>query len=114
MECMSCVRRIVCAWIIAGLAILRITTHLVYSSDLEDRVIAFDVPSQALESGLVLYAGQAHVQMIVRAEVPKGLRTQELKGRFDARDALKTLLGKTGLTFDVTGPSTVTIHDKGR
>lgn len=77
-----------------------------------DRKIRFDIPSQALSTALIAYAEQANVQLIVPAEALAGLTAMALRGEFDAKTALGTLLAQSNLGFEVTGPRTITVRRK--
>ncbi len=59
---------------------------------------SFNLPEQEATKSLPEFARQAGIQIAAPTEQLKGMRTPELKGEFDVREALEQLLQGTGLT----------------
>lgn len=70
----------------------------------------FDIPPQPLASGLTLFGRQSGVQLAVDTELVSTLRTQGLKGRYTAEAGLRRLLSGTGITYEFTNPTSVTLR----
>ncbi len=72
----------------------------------DDSVIGkmyFDIPGQELQSALISFGVQAKLSVIVPVELTSDKRSTPVVGYFYFSDALKMLLGRTGLTaaFDL-------------
>jgi iron complex outermembrane receptor protein len=72
----------------------------------------FDVPVQPVETALIVFAKQAHIQLLVTPNLPKGLPETGLSGSYDISTALRILLRDTGLEFQFAGPDTITVRPK--
>ena len=74
-----------------------------------DKLVLFDIQAQTLQSALVQFGVQAHVQLSVpvNAEMRR-LRAPLIRGSYTSRQALTRLLSGTGLRF-VTHKQTVEI-----
>lgn len=79
---------------------------------LETSTVQFSVPVQPIDTALIAYAEQAHVQLVVSNTILKGLGVRGLNGTYDRQTALGILLRDTGLEFQITGPDTVTVTKK--
>lgn len=69
----------------------------------------FDVPAQPLAAALGVFGRQAGMQVTVDATMVGQARSQAVKGRFKARDALHRLLTGTGLAARYTGDRTAVL-----
>src|ERR1700741_1440156 len=58
---------------------------------------AFDLPAEAATKSIPEFARQAGIQIIAPGSKLRGIRTPALKGGFDVRAALATLIHGTGL-----------------
>src|ERR1700742_264014 len=72
-----------------------------FAVDLE-RKVDFDVPAQSLSAALIQFSHQAKVQVIVSENISQQT-TQGITGSHTIREALKQLLGTTGLGYRVVG-----------
>lgn len=70
----------------------------------------FDIPPQPLASALTLFGRQSGVQLAVDTELVSTLRTQGLKGRYTAEAGLRRLLRGTGIAYEFTNPTSVTLR----
>jgi hypothetical protein len=59
---------------------------------------AFDIASQPLDRALTVYSAQAHIQVLVEGELTSGLSSPGASGTYTPEEALRRLLGGTGLT----------------
>jgi len=75
--------------------------------DLERRV-DFDIPAQSLSAALIQFSHQAKIQVISSDNISQQT-TQGIRGQRTIREALKQLLGATGLSYRVIGDSSITI-----
>lgn len=76
----------------------------------EQRMIAFNIPSQDLNGALLSFARTAGVQVFYDADSVKGLRSAELNGTFSVQQGLARLLSSSGLTWQMSGSNTVTLR----
>jgi len=58
---------------------------------------SFDVPADAADKSLKRFSEQAGLEFVFPSELTRGVRTQPVKGTMTAREALDTMLAKTGL-----------------
>lgn len=73
--------------------------------------IAFDIPEQDLNRGVLLFAQRAGVQVFYDTAKLQGRRSLAVSGTLTPAEALARLLAGTGLTYRFTGPNQVTIVD---
>jgi iron complex outermembrane receptor protein len=93
----SCASRSVMALLVFGALLSRTSAALAGNLD---RVVVFDIQAQALQSALVQFGVQAHVQLGVSVDRQlRRLRVPALKGAYTGRQALSILLSGTGLKF---------------
>jgi hypothetical protein len=93
--------------IIAGGITSLVSAGAARSAEL-DREVEFHIAAQRLDSALLEYSTQAHVQLAVAAKTVGELRTGGLNGRLTAGAALTVLLRDTGLVYTAVG-HTVTV-----
>jgi len=67
------------------------------------------IPPQDLNSAILAFADGAGIQVFYDVEKLRGLRTQGVRGRYSAEQALRLLLAGTGVTNRFTGADTVTL-----
>jgi len=82
---------------------------LAISDPSRTQLIAFDIPSQPLATALPELGRQADIDVVFYVDADKGALAPALQGRFTTEDALKALLGGTGLTYHYLNAKTVTI-----
>src|ERR1700677_3671593 len=75
--------------------------------DLE-RKVDFDIPAQSLSAALIQFSHQARIQVIASDDISQQT-TQGITGSHTIREALKQLLGATGLGYRAIGDSSITI-----
>src|ERR1700677_3551002 len=75
--------------------------------DLE-RKVDFDIPAQSLSAALIQFSHQARIQVIASDDISQQT-TQGITGAHTIREALKQLLGATGLSYRVVGDNSITI-----
>lgn len=92
---------IVLALMLAGPALM--------SAFAQDGGVPFDIPAQPLPAALDVFAEQAHVQMLYKAEAVSGLQSTAVSGQFTPAQALQNLLQGTGLSVQSGGPNTMTV-----
>jgi outer membrane receptor protein involved in Fe transport len=73
-----------------------------------DRKVDFDIPAQSLSAALIQFSSQAKIQVIASDNISQQT-TQGIAGAHTIREALKQLLGATGLGYRVVGDSSITI-----
>ena len=73
--------------------------------------IAFDIPAQDLNRGVLKFAQRAGVQVFYDTAKLQGRRSSAVSGTLTPQEALSRLLAGTGLTYRFTGPAQVTIVD---
>jgi outer membrane receptor protein involved in Fe transport len=78
-----------------------------FAVDLE-RKVDFDIPAQSLSAALIQFSHQAKIQVIASDNISQQT-TQGITGQHTVREALKQLLGATGLGYRVVGDSSITI-----
>jgi len=70
----------------------------------------FEIPAQPLSSALVLFGQQSGLQVTVDGSVVRSLTAQTVSGMMTAQQALQRLLAGTGLSYAVSGGTTIAIH----
>jgi iron complex outermembrane receptor protein len=78
-----------------------------FAVDLE-RKVDFDIPAQSLSAALIQFSHQAKIQVIASDDMSRQ-STQGISGSHTIREALKQLLGTTGLGYRVVGDNSITI-----
>jgi len=78
-----------------------------WSADL-GRTIAFNIPAQPLDSALIAFAKQAHVQVVIAPFATQGMSAPAVTGSLSAGAALTELLDASGLRYQEFG-DTVTV-----
>jgi iron complex outermembrane recepter protein len=78
-----------------------------FAVDLE-RKVEFDIPAQSLSAALIEFSHQAKIQVIASDDMSRQT-TQGITGPHTIREALKQLLGTTGLSYRVVGDNSITI-----
>jgi len=73
------------------------------------RTVAFDIPPQPLAQALTAFARQSGLQMAVDTASVAGKTSVAVSGPFAVEDALRTLLSGTGLAYQFTSASAVTV-----
>jgi iron complex outermembrane recepter protein len=68
-----------------------------------------DIPAQGLGPALNTFARDRDLQVVYRSEVVGSLRTRGARGELTVDEALKQLLGGTGLTYRFLDEKTVTV-----
>ena len=81
-------------------------------SNLETRQ-RFDIPAQPLDTALLAFSDQAHIQVLMWAGARSDTRSPGAVGGLRALDALRALLENTGLTFQAIDETTVAIRPAG-
>ena len=74
--------------------------------------IAFNIPSQPLESGLVAFSQQADINIIGVTAILREHRVAVLKGDLTKAEALDRLLQGTGLSYEMINDTAVSIFVK--
>ncbi|TWT12667.1 TonB-dependent siderophore receptor [Reyranella sp. CPCC 100927] len=74
----------------------------------------FEIPAQPLSSALVLFGQQSGLQVTVDGSVVRSLSAQAVSGTMTAQQALQRLLAGTGLTYAVSGGTTIAIQSAPR
>tara|TARA_R110001592_G_scaffold81299_5_gene241396 strand:- start:4141 stop:6615 length:2475 start_codon:yes stop_codon:yes gene_type:complete len=74
----------------------------------------FDIPAQPLAQALIAFKEQSGLQLAYKTEAVAGLATRGVNGAMTQADALIRLLDGTGLVFDFTAVSTVTLARAGK
>ncbi len=69
-----------------------------------------NIPAQALEPALHVFAKERAIQVVYRSEVVGDLKTRGATGELTANEALQQLLDGTGLTFRYLNDGAVTIE----
>ena len=72
--------------------------------------VDFNIQPQALESALIAFTEQAHVQLVVNSDDVRSLRAPGVVGQLSADEALKRLLIASGLTYQMTESGTVIVR----
>jgi iron complex outermembrane receptor protein len=101
-------QRVLRAFLIGSLLAASFASQTVLAQE-PSRRSQFNIPAQSLDSALLAFADQADVQVVVSADVVKGLSTRGISGWFTTDTALQTLLAQTGLKFGTFGERTYSI-----
>lgn len=59
--------------------------------------IKFDLPADVVARSLKTFAHQSGLEVLISAELGRGVRTQPVKGEFTPREAVNRMLSRTGL-----------------
>lgn len=78
------------------------------------REIQFEVPSQPLSSALLQFSEQSSVQVVTLGSSLSGLTSPGVSGKYRVGEALRLILGGTGLTFNSVGGNTVSLVPAGK
>lgn len=73
------------------------------------REVQFDIPAQALDTGIVEFSRQAQIQVITAGTDLRGRRTAGVSGKRSIAAALTQLLGDSGLSFKAVGESAIAV-----
>jgi outer membrane receptor protein involved in Fe transport len=82
---------------------------LTYAADALSQTADFSIEPQEVETALHEWSRQADVQVMVGSTEVAGQRTNGVRGRLSAANALSRLLRNTGLTYELAGGNTVTV-----
>lgn len=75
--------------------------------------IAFEIPAGPLPAALSAFGERTGLQLLYPADVARGLVSPGVSGLMTPADALRRLLGGTGLLYRFTNASTVTVERPG-
>ena len=78
-------------------------------ADPDEAQVAFDIPSQPLDSGLVVYSLQADINIISVTDILRPHVTNDIKGDLTKSQALTLLLEGTGLDYKVINDTAISI-----
>jgi iron complex outermembrane receptor protein len=78
-----------------------------------DRIVRFDIESQALEKALVTFSQQANIQVVINVGSMGSAEAPALKAVVPARIGLARLLRGTGYQFAAIGSRTVSVMPEG-
>jgi len=76
---------------------------------LAEQKLRVDIPSQPLASALEKFGQQTGVQILYAADAMSGKTSAPLTGQYSTEQALKILLGKSGLSYRFTDDHTVAV-----
>jgi iron complex outermembrane receptor protein len=96
---------VVCAPILALFAVSIVATPVLARALDLDRVVTFSIEPQPIESALITFSKQAHIQVLISPNANSKAEAPALNATVSARIALDTLLRNTGLTYAATGES---------
>jgi outer membrane receptor protein involved in Fe transport len=95
-------------------ALLCLLSHPLGSSAVAEPAAAspvdFDIPAQPISSALRAYARQANLQLLVLTDGLEAVQSNAVVGKYEARNALRTLLAGTGLQAEHRPDATVAIR----
>ncbi|MDR4496073.1 MAG: TonB-dependent receptor [Nitrospirales bacterium] len=77
------------------------------------QTVNFDIPPQFLASALKLFSEQADLQFAYTTEELEGVQASGVSGAHTPEAALRLLLDGTGMSYRVTGDSTITVEKVG-
>ena len=80
--------------------LLSVSTALLASEKLNERVIDFHIPQQALSSALIELAEQADLTLIFPDQLVEGKRSNAISGLSTPRRAINKVLAGTGLAIE--------------
>ncbi len=81
-----------------------------WSLDLKQTLL-FKLPAQPLESALIAFGEQAHVQVVITPEVGPRVNAPAVSGMLPAGDVLKQLLGTSGFQFKKIGDTVMVVPE---
>lgn len=67
------------------------------------QAVHFNIPAQPLSSALQAFGHQANIEVLYAPEDIQGLRSKAVNGDLELQQAVATLLGETGLSFNIQG-----------
>jgi iron complex outermembrane receptor protein len=70
----------------------------------------FNIQKSSLSDGLLAYAAQANVQLVVNMEEIRGYSAPKVVGAYSREEALRRLIGKTPVTARWTGPNMLSVR----
>ncbi len=76
------------------------------------KTVRFEIPAQPVATALLAFSEQAGIQLIMATEVAEGIQSHAVTGEMGRSLTLAMLLEDTGLSFEFSGPNTVTIFRK--
>jgi iron complex outermembrane receptor protein len=76
----------------------------------EDKPQTFDIPALPLDSALTELADKANLRLLYQADLVAKLRSQPVSGQYSPEQALKILLGQSGLGFRKTADNAFTVE----
>jgi iron complex outermembrane recepter protein len=71
---------------------------------------AFNIPAQPLDNALTELADRAGLRLLYQAELVGKLRSQPVSGQYLPEQALKIMLGESGLSFRKTADNAITVE----
>jgi iron complex outermembrane receptor protein len=74
----------------------------------------YNIPPQALDSAVLLFARQSGRQITADATALQGLATQGVQGTLSFDEALQRLLAGTGLSYRIVSGTTIALHRPGQ
>ncbi len=74
-----------------------------------ERQWRFEIPAQELASALLAFAEATGIQVVFKSEDVAGIRTEGVAGEASAEEALRTLLGSSGLSYRFASASSVVV-----
>ena len=72
----------------------------------------FDIPAQSLNDALLMYANQAHIQLLFSADMVRGFSSKTMQGDLEPKQALELLLKNSGLGYRFIDPATATLLEQ--
>jgi outer membrane receptor protein involved in Fe transport len=76
----------------------------------QERTVTIDIPSQAIDKALEMFAEQTDISLIFSTEDVGTAQTRHIKGQYELENALAMLLEDTGLGFKKTGRGIIAIN----
>lgn len=83
--------------------------ELAYGRDASEPVVQFDIPSQPLDSALLIVSAQANVDVLVPSALVTPFKSPVIKGEMTLAKALDKLLAGTSLKYKISEQLRVTI-----
>ncbi len=105
----SCARLLAAGFLAVGMPLAAVHGQQTGQATPGEQVRSFDIPPQALSSGLAAFARQSGLQVSANAALVRSLTTPGVTGSLTPSRALESLLSGTGLTFRFTDATTVTL-----
>jgi outer-membrane receptor for ferric coprogen and ferric-rhodotorulic acid len=75
-----------------------------------ETVETFAIPAEPLSEALNAFASKTGLQLAYPAELTTGLKSRGLNGNYEASEALRLILGGSGLTFHFANATTIVIE----